>query len=581
MKISTLFLLTFFMAFVCFSMVVFTCRKEIFGLRDKEASDVNQMTDEFELGGPFSVKDPTRSSSDPMERIRIDQDNGEGLKELDETNPVDRCDASGENGLKSGSGGDAEVDKHDVATPTREERHGLCDQEAAGEHNKSSLPQIGTREYIWEMEDQLIMANAYLKIPTEKSSSKLVRELKSRVKEIEKLLGRGKNHTDLSRSRSALQKIRAMEATLSKIRKAYPDCSAEASELRVKVTISKEKLRKQQNDGLRFTQIAARTIPKGYHCLSMRLTSDFFTLNPEEHELQLVDNIQNPDYYHYAIFSDNILACAVVVNSTVSTSKEPEKIIFHVVTDSLNFPAMRMWFLLNTPGPATIHIENMDSFEWLSIFKQAGLQDSRYTSSLSHLRFYLPHIFPYLSKVLLLDHDVVVQRDLREIWRVEMKGKVNSAIETCRDGDSSHQLKMLLNFSEPIILSSFDPKACLWGFGMNMFNLIEWRRQGITMTYDRWLQRGARLQLWKAGSLPLDQVVFYNHTVRLDRQWHVLGLGEDTSLGKKELEKAAVIHYSGFMKPWLDIAIPKYKGYWNKFLDYDNPYLRKCNIVTT
>ena len=46
--------------------------------------------------------------------------------------------------------------------------------------------------------------------------------------------------------------------------------------------------------------------------------------------------------------------------------QEPEKHVFHLVTDKLNFGAMNMWFLLNPPGDATIHVENVDDFKWLN-----------------------------------------------------------------------------------------------------------------------------------------------------------------------------------------------------------------------
>lgn len=90
--------------------------------------------------------------------------------------------------------------------------------------------------------------------------------------------------------------------------------------------------------------------------------------------------------------------------------------------------------------------------------------------------------------------------------------------------------------------------------------------------------QGKRRQLWKAGSLPLGQLIFYNQTVALGRQWHVFGLGLDSIIGKSEIERASVIHYDGNLKPWLDIAIGKYKSYWTKFLDYDNTYFQQCNI---
>lgn len=32
------------------------------------------------------------------------------------------------------------------------------------------------------------------------------------------------------------------------------------------------------------------------------------------------------------------------------------------------------------------------------------------------------------------------------------------------------------------------------------------------------------------------------------------------------------------MKPWLEIGLPKYHNYWSKYLDYDQSFLRECNI---
>uniref|UniRef100_A0A1D1Z9W4 Hexosyltransferase n=1 Tax=Anthurium amnicola TaxID=1678845 RepID=A0A1D1Z9W4_9ARAE len=263
--------------------------------------------------------------------------------------------------------------------------------------------------------------------------------------------------------------------------------------------------------------------------------------------------------------------------------QDPSKIVFHVVTDSLNFPAMTMWFLMNPPHPAAIHIDDMDDFGWLpadysSMLKPPGVRDPRYISALNHLRFYLPQIFPSLNKVLLLDHDVVVQRDLRELWKVDMKGKVNGAVELCRRGDSSHRLETFVDFSHPTVAKKFDPKSCTWAFGMNMFDLKEWRRRGLTSVYEKWQQLAKRGKSWKAGTLPLGLVTFYNLTMALDRRWHALGLGYDLNVGRTEIERAAVIHYDGNMKPWLEIGIPKYRGYWTKFVKYDHPFLQQCNV---
>lgn len=197
-----------------------------------------------------------------------------------------------------------------------------------------------------------------------------------------------------------------------------------------------------------------------------------------------------------------------------SLSQEPEKHVFHLVTDKLNYGAMNMWFLLNPPGKATIHVENVDDFKWLNssycpVLRQlesaamkeyyfkadhpttlsAGssnlkYRNPKYLSMLNHLRFYLPEVYPKLDKILFLDDDIVVQKDLTPLWLVDLKGKVNGAVETC--GESFHRFDKYLNFSNPHIARNFDPNACGWAYGMNMFDLKEWKRKDITGIYHRW-----------------------------------------------------------------------------------------------
>lgn len=84
--------------------------------------------------------------------------------------------------------------------------------------------------------------------------------------------------------------------------------------------------------------------------------------------------------------------------------------------------------------------------------------------------------------------------------------------------------------------------------------------------------------LWKLGTLPPGLITFYNLTYPLDRGWHVLGLGYDPALNLTEIENAAVIHYNGNYKPWLNLAVSKYKSYWSRYVMLDNPYLRACNL---
>ena len=159
--------------------------------------------------------------------------------------------------------------------------------------------------------------------------------------------------------------------------------------------------------------------------------------------------------------------------------QDPSKHVFHIVTDRLNYATMRMWFLVNPPGKASIRVQNIEELTWLNasyspVLKQLGLQsmidyyfrahwansdsnlkyqNPKYLSILNNLQFYLPEIFPKLNKVLFLDDDIVVKKDLTALWSLDLKGNVNGAVETC--GESFHCFDRYLNFSNPL---------CFWDF---------------------------------------------------------------------------------------------------------------------
>ena len=115
--------------------------------------------------------------------------------------------------------------------------------------------------------------------------------------------------------------MKAMEMTLSKAQRTYPRCSQMTSKLRAMMHNSEELVRAHQSESSFLEQVAVRTLPKGHHCLTMQLTAEYFSLDPIKREFPKRDSIQLDGYYHYAIFSDNVLASAVVVNSTIAASK--------------------------------------------------------------------------------------------------------------------------------------------------------------------------------------------------------------------------------------------------------------------
>lgn len=90
--------------------------------------------------------------------------------------------------------------------------------------------------------------------------------------------------------------------------------------------------------------------------------------------------------------------------------------------------------------------------------------------------------------------------------------------------------------------------------------------------------QGNQRPLWKAGSLPIGWATFYDDTFSLDKRWHLLGLGYDSGVKPVSIDEAAVVHFDGILKPWLDIGIEKYKHLWKKHVKYEHPYLQQCNL---
>ena len=224
-------------------------------------------------------------------------------------------------------------------------------------------------------------------------------------------------------------------------------------------------------------------------------------------------------------------------------------IVFHLVTDEINYAAMKTWFAMNDFYGVTVEVQKYEDFTWLNasyvpVLKQ--LQDSemqsyyfsgntddgktpikfrnpKYLSMLNHLRFYIPEIFPALKRIVFLDDDVVVQKDLFDLFSIDLNGNVNGAVETCKE--TFHRYHTYLNYSHPLIRAHFDPDACGWAFGIYVFDLVEWRKKNVTNIYHYWQAKNADRTLWKLGTLPPGLLTFYGLTEALDRSWHVLGFG--------------------------------------------------------
>ncbi|CAN7107249.1 unnamed protein product [Brassica rapa subsp. narinosa] len=105
--------------------------------------------------------------------------------------------------------------------------------------------------------------------------------------------------------------------------------------MRLKATIQslEEQMSSVTEKSAKYAQIAAEEVPKSLYCLGGKLAERIYVVASK-----LTDN----SLYHVYVFSNNIVATSVVVNSTALKSKAPEKFVLHLVTN-----AMKSWFAMN------------------------------------------------------------------------------------------------------------------------------------------------------------------------------------------------------------------------------------------
>lgn len=455
-----------------------------------------------------------------------------------------------------------------------------------------------------QLGDQMTLAKAYVVIAKENNNLELAWELSAQIRACQQLLSKSAARGYSVTLEEADSIIREFSVLIYQAKELHYDSATMIMKLKAQIQGLEERVNTATIQSTTFGQLAAEAVPKGLYCLGNRLTLDW-AMDPDlrsfigrqKRSAKLNDN----NLFHFCIFSDNVLATSVVVNSTVLNADHPDQLVFHLVTDQVNFGAMQAWFGMNDYKGATIEVQNIDSFTWLNasyvpVLKQLqdaetqsyyfkGGQDPKnavkfrnpkYLSMLNHLRFYIPEVYPALKKVIFLDDDVVVQKDLTSLFKLDLHGNVNGAVETCLE--SFHRYHKYLNFSHPKIKASFDPNACGWAFGMNVFDLMAWRKANVTSWYHYWQEQNVDRTLWKLGTLPPGLLTFYGLTEPLDRRWHVLGLGYDPNVDSQSLEGGAVLHYNGNMKPWLKLAMSRYRPLWEKYVNFSHHLLQECNV---
>ncbi|XP_015697526.1 probable galacturonosyltransferase 7 isoform X1 [Oryza brachyantha] len=445
------------------------------------------------------------------------------------------------------------------------------------------------------LKDQLFMARAhYPSIAKLKNQETFTHELKQNIQEHERMLSDTIADSDLPPFFA--KKLEKMERTIERAKSCEVGCSNVERKLRQLLDVTEDEAYFHTRQSAFLYHLGVQTMPKTHHCLNMRLTVEYFKSMSIRMDQSNKQKLQDPTFQHYVIFSKNVLAVSTTINSTVMNSKDSGRIVFHLFTDAQNFYSMKHWFDRNSYLEATVHVTDIEDHQKLP--KDIDSHDMKllwpaeefrvtyrnrsqsfqkkmkteYISTFGHSHFLLPDLLPSLNRVVVLDDDLIVQKDLSSLWNINMRGKVIGAIQFCEV-----RLGQLKAYTEE---HNFDSNLCLWLSGLNVIELEKWRELQITSRYDQLLQKLQKdsVTSFPLKVLPISLLVFQDLTYPLEDSWVQSGLGHDYGISQTDIKRSATLHYNGVMKPWLDLGIHDYKGYWRKYMTNGERFMTDCNI---
>lgn len=191
-------------------------------------------------------------------------------------------------------------------------------------------------------------------------------------------------------------------------------------------------------------------------------------------------------------------------------------------------------------------------------------------------RIVLPEIIdPSVEKILHLDCDVIVLKDISSLFELDIQGFGVAAVKDSNPLNNDHR--------EVIGLQLDDRAFCA---GVLLINLVFWRQHNCQKNMIEYAKRYSH-------ALYMEDQDVLNHEFR--GNWFQLPYKYGyapmsiANLDKKQkwsdiVEYAfdpAIIHYATHVKPWLDIRIPDDKFYWHyvKLSGFPNPQKTKASKI--
>lgn len=251
---------------------------------------------------------------------------------------------------------------------------------------------------------------------------------------------------------------------------------------------------------------------------------------------------------------DNYIQHCMAMLCSVFENNSKHKITVHVLHHDLSIKAQD--FIRSLAGRYNNNVKfyNIDENEIGNVSLSENHPD---LSVATYYRILLPSLLPEnISRVLYLDCDVIVLRDISMLYNLNLENYGVAAVKDVTPGDDNHRRVMGLELD--------DRAFCA---GVLMINLEYWRVHHSQQNMLKFLKK-------MSGKLVMEDQDMLNH--EFHKCWFQLPYKYGyTPMAIAPIDKnqkwidikeyvfsPSIIHYSAHVKPWLNIRIPNDKYYW-------------------
>ena len=234
-------------------------------------------------------------------------------------------------------------------------------------------------------------------------------------------------------------------------------------------------------------------------------------------------------YVVLAVDRRQVLGCAVSMRSVVESSNVGDAFCFYVLVSGLSVAEREMLARSAAiPGrDVTVHIRPVDTRRFAHLVRSGIVTHTCYARLL--IAEVLP---PEAERIIYLDCDLIVQRDIGELWRTPLRGCTVGAVANGDRADAlSHQTRLAL------------PEPRYFNSGVLLIDFVRWRAKKLgAAALDAASRVGDALILHDQDAL---NIVLSGDWVEVDPSWNVAA--RSSALCQ---ELPAIVHFMGSPKPW-------------------------------